>query len=196
MCYISSTIAGYFIEKSNRENAPLSVLQLIKLVYISHGWNLALNGTPLISDKIEAWKYGPVMPSLHSLFECQNLRKDDLVKNFPTEEIICIKPIHRILLNKIYVKYRNDSGDELTKLMHREDTPWYKVWDNEAGKNKPIEDADTKIYYSKQINKEAFDNLLEYPSIESKEEAIKFLKKAGIFLEDGDLNPIYKQIRQ
>lgn len=192
MCYISSTIAGYFIEKSNRESAPLSVLQLIKLVYISHGWNLALNDTPLISDKIEAWKYGPVMPSLHSLFEWQNLRKDDLVKNILIEETVCIKPIHRILLNKVYVKYRNVSGDELTKLMHQEDTPWYKVWDNEAGRNKPIEDADTKIYYSEQINKEAFDNLLEYPSIESREEAIKFLKKAGIFSEDGDLNPIYK----
>ena len=72
MCYISSTIAGYFIERSNQESAPLSVLQLIKLVYISHGWNLALNDIPLISDKIEVWKYGPVMPSLHKLFEVHN----------------------------------------------------------------------------------------------------------------------------
>jgi uncharacterized phage-associated protein len=192
MCYISSTIAGYFIDKSNKENAPLSVLQLVKLIYIAHGWNLALYNTPLISDRIEAWKYGPVMPSLYSLFKGLNLTKDDLIKGFLIEEARCIKPIHRELLNKVYVKYKRTSGEELTNLMHRKDTPWYKVWNNEAGKDGPIEDASTKAYYSKQINQKVFDTLSEFPSIDSEEEAIRFLKNAGIFLEDGSLNPVYE----
>jgi len=192
MCYISSTIAGYFIEKSNQESAPFSVLQLIKLVYISHGWNLALNNTPLIYDRIEAWKYGPVMPSLHNLFEVNNLSKNDLVEDFLIEETSCIKSNHKILLNKIYAKYKHMSGDKLTELMHQEDTPWHTVWDNKKGKNKPIEDAATKAYYSRQIDKNTFDLLPEYSSIESAEEAALFLKKAGILLEDGNLNPIYK----
>jgi len=192
MCYISSTIAGYFIDKSNKENAPLSVLQLVKLIYIAHGWNLALYNTPLISDRIEAWKYGPVMPSLYSFFKGLNLTKDDLVKDFLIEEAACIKAIHRELLNKVYVKYKRTSGEDLTNLMHQEDTPWYKVWNNEVGKDMPIEDIATKAYYSKQINQKKFDTLSEYPSIESEEEAIKFLKKAGILLEDGNLNPIYE----
>ncbi|MDR1369715.1 MAG: DUF4065 domain-containing protein [Dysgonamonadaceae bacterium] len=192
MCYVSSTIAGYFIEKSNKESAPLSVLQLIKLVYISHGWNLVLNDTPLISDRIEAWKYGPVMPSLHSLFEGQNLTKDDLIEDFLIEEANCIKFVHRILLNKVYAKYKHLTGDEFTNLMHQKDTPWYSVWDNGAGKDHPINNAATKLYYSHQINKTTFDSLPEYPSIESKEEAVRFLIKSGILLEDGNLNPIYK----
>jgi len=192
MCYMSSTIAGYFIERSNQESAPLSVLQLIKLVYISHGWNLALNDTPLIYDKIEAWKYGPVMPSLHSLFEMHALSKDDLVENFLIEETSCVKPIHKTLLNKVYVKYKHVSGDKLTELMHQEDTPWYTVWDNEKGRNKPIDNEATKKYYSRQIDKHTFDLLSEYSSVESAEEASLFLKKAGILLEDGSLNPIYK----
>jgi uncharacterized phage-associated protein len=192
MCYVASTIAGYFIDKSNKENIPLSVLQLIKLVYISHGWNLAIHDAPLISDRIAAWKYGPVMPSLHSLFEGKGLKKDDLVTNFPIEETICIKPIHRVLLNKVYIKYKGLSGEELTDLMHREDTPWYKVWKDGEGRDQAIEDIDTKSYYSKEINKNNFDSLPEYPPINSKEEAINFLKKAGILKEDGELNPIYK----
>jgi uncharacterized phage-associated protein len=157
MCYVSSTIAGFFIEKSNNETAPLSVLQLIKLVYISHGWNLAINDAPLISDKIEAWKYGPVMPSLQSLFEGYNLRKDDKVQNFPMEEINCIRPNHRILLNKVYAKHKHVFSKDLTALMHKEDTPWYKVWDNSAGKDKPIGDSLTKEHYSKQINIHIFN---------------------------------------
>jgi uncharacterized phage-associated protein len=191
MCYISSTIAGYLIDKSQKDNAPLSVLQLVKLTYIAHGWHLAVYGTPLISDRIEAWKYGPVMPSLYSLFKGLSLTKDDLVKNFLIEEASCIKPIHRVLLNKVYVKYKYTTGEELTRLMHEEDTPWYAVWNNEKGKDEAIENSLTKEYYSKQMNQEKLDSLSEYSSIESKEEALQFLKSAGIIMDDGSLNPIY-----
>lgn len=192
MCYVASTIAGYFIEKSNKENAPLSVLQLIKLSYIAHGWNLALNETPLISDRIEAWKYGPVMPSLHRFFKDRNLKKDDLVSDLFIEEANCIKPAHRILLNKVYAKYKHKSGKELSELMHENDTPWFYVWKNGEGRDCPIEDSATKSYYSRKINKDIFNSLSEYSSIESEEEAIYFLKKAGILMDNGDLNPIYK----
>lgn len=192
MCYISSTIAGYFIEKANREDTPLSVLQLIKFAYIAHGWNLALYNSPLISDRIEAWKYGPVMPYLYHLFESFGFTKNSLVNNnFFIEEAKCIKPIHRELLNKVYAKYKRTSGEDLTNLMHEEGTPWSKVW-NEEKKDNPIEDKETQLYYLTQINKSGFDALSEYPSIESKDDAIKFLKDAGILLEDGSLNPVYK----
>jgi uncharacterized phage-associated protein len=39
-------------------------MQLQKLVYIAHGWNLAINGTPLTSDIPAAWDYGPVYRDL------------------------------------------------------------------------------------------------------------------------------------
>ena len=192
MSYISSTIAGYFIERSNQESAPLSVLQLIKFVYISHGWNLALNDTPLIYDKIEAWKYGPVMPSLHNLFEINNFSKDDLVENFLKEEASCIKYADRSLLNKVYVKYKNVSSEDLKELMHQKDTPWYRIWDDEKGRNQIIDDDATKKYFSNNIDQHTFDSLPEYSTIQSVEEATLFLKKAGILLENGNLNPIYK----
>lgn len=192
MCYASSIVAGYFIEKSNKESAPLSVLQLIKLVYISHGWNLVLNNKPLISDRIEAWKYGPVMPSLHKLFNSYGLEKDNLVEELPIEGSYCIKETHWLLLNKVYAKYKNWSGEQLTNLMHEKDTPWCKVWDGGNGRDKPINDDDTKEYYSAHINEESFDLLSEYPSIETEDDAIRFLKKAGVLTNEGELNPIYR----
>lgn len=132
------------------------------------------------------------MPTLYSLFKGMNLTKDDLVRNVLIEEAGCIKSIHRELLNKVYAKYKHTSGEELTDLMHQKDTPWYAVWNKEEGRDRPIEDHLTKAYYSKQINREYFDSLSEYPSIESKEEAIRFLKNAGILLDDESLNPAYK----
>ena len=190
MSYIASTIAGYFIEKSNKEQQQLSVLQLIKLVYISHGWNLALYDTPLISDRIEAWKYGPSIPSLHHLFDGMGLQKDDVVSS-TVGEVSCIREEHVRLLNKVYVKYGQITGRELSDLMHEEDTPWYAVWDNGKGRDKPIENESTKGYYSKKINKEIFDTLPSASPVTSKRKAEVFLKNAGILMDNGELHPFY-----
>ena len=37
---------------------------LQKLVYIAHGWNLAICGEPLIEEAPEAWDNGPVYRSI------------------------------------------------------------------------------------------------------------------------------------
>jgi len=196
MCYIASTIAGYFIEKSNKEERPLSVFRLIKLVYIAHGWNLALYEKPLVSNRVEAWKYGPVMPSLHALFKSMDLKKDDLVKNFSMieemSEVSCIKGEHLELLNKVYVKYKKISEKRLTELMHADDTPWHLVWNDGKGRDKQITDDATKKYYSNKINKEKFKLLPVFSPIKTKKEANLFLKKAGILDDDGNLNPFYE----
>lgn len=44
----------------------VSNLQLQKILYISHMYNLGVTeGDPLITDNFEAWDYGPVIPTLY-----------------------------------------------------------------------------------------------------------------------------------
>ncbi len=38
----------------------LTPMHLLRLVYISHGWMLAIYGRSLFHESVEAWKYGPV----------------------------------------------------------------------------------------------------------------------------------------
>jgi uncharacterized phage-associated protein len=181
------------------------VIQLIKLVYIAHGWNLALKGEPLVSDDIEAWKYGPVMPNLFRLLN-EQIRKrgfsmgDALndapvyVSDMPIAIADCnISPSIQILLNKVYVRFKDLTGQELSALTHETDTPWYRVWDNGEGRDRKIEDVDTKAYYEKKINRETFDSYSQFASISSKEEARELLTAAGILGGDGQLSPLYKQ---
>ena len=52
------TVANKILELASAKNLKLSPLQLMKLVYMSQGWNLALNDAPLFDDRIEAWQYG------------------------------------------------------------------------------------------------------------------------------------------
>ena len=62
-------IANYFIEKSLDSGVDLTPMKLNKLVYIAHGWYLGLSDRPLIGEAAQAWKYGPVIPSIYHRFK-------------------------------------------------------------------------------------------------------------------------------
>ena len=54
-------IAKKIIELSKKDNVSIDPMKLLKLVYIAL-W--CFSEKPLIINKVEAWKYGPVIPEL------------------------------------------------------------------------------------------------------------------------------------
>src|SRR5437870_3577302 len=69
MAYEARAIANYFLDLAKLANQELNPMKIQKLVYYAHGWNLALDGQPLIDEAVEAWTYGPVIPSLYHEFK-------------------------------------------------------------------------------------------------------------------------------
>ena len=64
--YDSGTVANHFLRLARQQGKSLTPMQLLKLVYIAHGWSLGLYGLPLVRDEIQAWQYGPVIPNLYN----------------------------------------------------------------------------------------------------------------------------------
>ena len=63
--------ANYIIENLSKNKInDLTNLKLQKLMYFAYGVHLSLFGEPLFSDEIQAWKYGPVIPSVYKEFQC------------------------------------------------------------------------------------------------------------------------------
>jgi uncharacterized phage-associated protein len=122
MCYSSLTIANYFVEKSNGSKTPM---QLNKLTYIAHGWNLAINNKPLIAEPVEAWKYGPVISVLYHTFKVYGNLPVPYVK---TEEAKCITDDDRALLDKVFSVYDKYDAIQLSTLAHMVGTPWHITW--------------------------------------------------------------------
>jgi uncharacterized phage-associated protein len=60
MAVRARVVANEFIRLARADERYFTPLQLIKLVYIAHVFQ-----SPLITDRVEAWKYGPVIPDLH-----------------------------------------------------------------------------------------------------------------------------------
>src|SRR5271154_4906780 len=68
MAYNAKQIATEFIQLANADGKKLTPMQLQKLVYFAYGWYLAITGERLIDERVEAWQWGPVIPSLYSAF--------------------------------------------------------------------------------------------------------------------------------
>jgi len=60
-------VASEFIALSKAEAVPVSPMKVIKLVCLAHGWCLALAKRPLINERVKAWRFGPVVPSVERL---------------------------------------------------------------------------------------------------------------------------------
>jgi uncharacterized phage-associated protein len=149
-------IANYFIRKSIESGKELTPMKLIKLVYISHGWYLGITGNPLLPEAIEAWQYGPVVPSIYNQFKSYGrlpiteLVYDSSTSSYPMptdNELITF-------LDKIWNVYGNYDGLQLSALTHQQNTPWYTTWHEQGGKSSRavmISDDLIKQHYKAKI---------------------------------------------
>jgi uncharacterized phage-associated protein len=122
----SRTVANRFLELAGNRGRTLSPMQVLKLVYIAHGWMLALAGRPLIREDVQAWQYGPVIPSLYNAVRhFRNLPVEGPLWQAPNDQLNeadehIIKEVDRI--------YGDLSGIQLSKLTHDANTPWSRTY--------------------------------------------------------------------
>lgn len=131
--YPSLAVANYFIEQANsRFGRSLDPLKLQKLIYFAHGWNLAISGRPLINEPVEAWPYGPVIPSVYHEFKAYGrddidlpayiydyVSGDRIKPAVPEEDRTTLD-----LLDRIWKTYGRFSGTQLSAMTHQPGSPW------------------------------------------------------------------------
>jgi len=115
-------IANYFVEKALSEGKALTPMQVVKLTYIAHGWMLGLTNTPLLDEPIQAWKFGPVVPTVYYAFKSYGNAPITCVAPSPSSKVdlTFIEPV----LQKVRRDYEKYSGSELSTLTHKPGTPW------------------------------------------------------------------------
>lgn len=124
--YQSLQIAKIILDLAKQENSVLTPMQLIKLVYLSHGWMLGLHSKPLINEEVEAWKYGPVIPKLYH--EIKHYRSQP-VENINYDSGAVDKDSQDII-NQVYKKYGHLPGITLSMVTHETNSPWEMTWNN------------------------------------------------------------------
>ncbi|WP_022969306.1 Panacea domain-containing protein [Arenimonas oryziterrae] len=157
MAYSASTVANFFIDKASSEGRAVTPMQLIKLVYIAHGWHLGYFSKPLINETVQAWRYGPVVKSLY-----------DKVKRYGSGAVS--EPVQttsvpwsrdtldaqtQSLLDSVWSAYAGFSGIQLSAMTHQLDTPWYEAWHLQGGSSQyfaEISDDVIERHYKQKIS--------------------------------------------
>lgn len=159
------SIANYFIDLAHRDGRDIRPLKLMKLVYIAHGYMLALldrptEGTKL--ERVEAWQYGPVFPSVYYSFKqygSHPIDRKTTVFDFSligVSDDIQVVPMltdedEKRICRFVWNNYGIYTDSTLVTTLHADGTPWKRYY--KPGKNVTIPDADTKNHYNAVINK-------------------------------------------
>ena len=101
-------------------------MQLLKLVYIAHGWTLGLYGRPLIRDDIQAWQYGPVIPALYSAIS--KFRSNPVQGPLPLRDQTPLDLQANSVIEQVYNIYGKMSGPALSRLTHATGSPWESIY--------------------------------------------------------------------
>ena len=120
MAYKALDIA-YKLIYTAQEDEPnggerLTNLKLQKLLYYQQGYHLAVFGTPLFDEQVEAWMYGPVVPCVYDEFSNSGSNALPIT----TSNVIRLNEEEEILFNQVYQAYRDFSAIGLMNRTHNE----------------------------------------------------------------------------
>ena len=158
MAHDALAIANYFLDLAKGSGTTLSPMKIQKLVYYAHGWNLAIADAPLINEAVEAWEYGPVIPSIYHAFKkfgSGPITEKASRLELPEPSVIrFVTPAvgdeeTEEFLSAIWKGYGDLTAIQLSNLTHEVGSPWQKTYsENRGRKGTEIPDSLIKEYFA------------------------------------------------
>jgi uncharacterized phage-associated protein len=155
--YSTKAVANWFLKKHEGELDPM---KLQKLVYFAHGWHLGLYDARLVNETVQAWRFGPVFPTVYHEFKefgPNPIKRKATREKFENGAIVRWVPViprddedTQAFLEKIDSEYSSLTAVSLSALTHAPGTPWRRVWDEMGGveiRGKEIPDRIIKQYF-------------------------------------------------
>ena len=144
-------IANSVLEEAARQAKALTIMQLLKLVYIAHGWSLALLNAPLVNEEPEAWQHGPVFPSIYREF--RRFGSQPIVGSatgpFGSTPHADLSDPQSSVIRSVVQSYGDLHAFALSRITHEADTPWFKTYQGEIGASGDIPNAIIAEHYKK-----------------------------------------------
>lgn len=151
MPHSAIAVANYFVAKGAEEGRPVDPMKLQKLVYFAHGWHLAVHGEPLLDERVEAWTYGPVVPSIYHAVKRHGAAPIKRpIRQFVQSSTVADPQVLR-LLQRVWDVYGRYSAVELSRMAHDPQGAWHRTWEGAAQrgaiKSVDIPDDQIKAYF-------------------------------------------------
>jgi uncharacterized phage-associated protein len=142
MAVSADAVANFFLQRGDE----ITPMKLQKLVYFAHGWHLGLKSNPLINEHFEAWRHGPVIPSLFREFKYfgnSPISRKAKELRYVGESEISLEEIEpsidsevqdeaerdflNAFLDRVWKTYGHFTAIQLSNLTHEKGTPWDRI---------------------------------------------------------------------
>lgn len=136
--YDPKSIANYFLDLAAAAGQRITPMKLQKLIYYAHGWYAGYYNRPLINENVQAWQYGPVIPSLYHEFKPYGANPiqgkatayiDGVFREVPPPD----DPNVQQFLRNVWSSYSPFTGIALSEMTHAADSPWDITWRENRG---------------------------------------------------------------
>jgi uncharacterized phage-associated protein len=137
------------LASADPEGEGMTPLRLHKLLYYCQGWYLAWYGHPLFAERIEAWRYGPVVPDVFA----QTWGKGrEVIAEVPAADL---NPAERQSVEQVWQEYGRYSAHGLRDMTHGE-RPWLAHFTPDAANRceEEIPSADLLAYFGGRFEAE------------------------------------------
>lgn len=118
---LSSAAAEHVLWLRRQANADTTPMHILKIVYVCHGWMLAVHDAPLITEPVEAWTYGPVVPTIYHEYKKYGAQS---IPDAGMDHVDVFGDRERELVAVIEEAYRPYTAVQLSALTHKPGTPW------------------------------------------------------------------------
>ena len=118
--YSAIDVAEYIVEYCNAHNYGVSNLKLQKLLYFVQAYFLIASQNACFYEEIEAWDFGPVVPSVYSKFKQFGSTDIPKMPNLYLYSVILEQD--KKLINAVIEKFRGYTSTDLVRLTHNQDT--------------------------------------------------------------------------
>jgi uncharacterized phage-associated protein len=156
MPYSAASVANEFLSHSFRDKRPITPMKMQKLVYFAHGYTLVECDRPLVDEAFEAWKFGPVLPSLYH--ECKKygnrpirvyLHDFDYRRESRTPAPPPDHPRKIEIIKFVWVTYGPETAEGLSDWTHVKGGPWDQITSGgmDIPRNKDIPNEAIKKYF-------------------------------------------------
>lgn len=157
MAYQPLAIANEFVARFGGATG-IDHMKLQKLAYYAHGWWLAYEAEPLLTEKPEVWKFGPVFDSMYRVlcpFGSKPIRLPQSPNPFAEPPRVDDERALG-LISWIWNRYGAFSSFKLSDMTHEEGTPW-RILAEENSYNVPkhfeIPDALIADFFKKEADR-------------------------------------------
>jgi len=125
--YTANDIATYLLKLDyDSEEPDTTPLKLEKMLYYAQACSLQARKAPRFFEKVEAWRYGPVVDSVYNQYKEYG---KGIIALSINEPVVVIDDQDTLeVLNAVYDVCKEYSPLCLSEITHKEGTPWKQVY--------------------------------------------------------------------